>query len=84
MSGNRKRPEWADLRRALQRISDAVDRCHLRKSKYTAGRVDGLIMAMDELRDAFPHIHVRIDGSDRCALCDLDLRDDIHIRERKK
>ena len=40
---------------------------------------------IDRLNNAFSHGHVRNpDGGDLCAVCGLDLREDVHIREGRQ
>ena len=73
---------WADFRSAFTRISHAAARNNHIGSAEALARSDGLNIAMDELQDAFRHIHVRSDNGDKCALCDLDLRNNIHVRTK--
>lgn len=80
MSVDRDRIAWADFRKAITRIREEI---HIRKNattETTLGQIDGLEMALTEMEDAFQHIHVKRDGDDICALCDLDLRNPIHHR----
>lgn len=76
------RMAWAEFRKAYIRIRQEFNRNQSTGSQDALARADGLETAMDELHEAFQHIHVRSDDGDKCALCDLDLRNDIHIRSK--
>ena len=80
MSDQRERLAWADFRRAHKRIIQALDACYRTSSNSSLAKADGIEHALMELHDAFAHIHVASDDGDRCALCDLDLRNEIHVR----
>lgn len=59
-----------ELRKRLDAALDGVD-------TFTAGK------AIEELFAECTHVHIHVasrDGTDRCALCGLDLRDEIHER----
>jgi len=69
---------WSAFSEVYGRITDEIrlrNRCH---SETALGQLDGLEMALTELRDSFRHTHVRSDDADICALCGLDLRNEIH------
>ena len=73
---------WDRFTEAYQRIRAAHHRCSgLRAESHTMATADGLEEAMMELHEAFQHRHVRSDDGDRCGLCGLDLRNEIHIRD---
>lgn len=75
------RPSWDQFRTAYLRIEENADVFRVSRSPTGKPAESGLRLALDELTSAFMHRHVRSDDGDNCALCGLDLRNDIHIRE---
>jgi hypothetical protein len=69
---------WADFRVSFARIKSSHSRA-IKANRLE--QADGLEMALDELTDAFAHIHVAGNDGETCALCDLTFRHPIHIRE---
>ena len=72
---------WERFTEAYRRISDAERLCHRSGSAHALERADAFETAREELHDAFQHRHVRSDDGDKCGLCGLDLRNEIHIRD---
>jgi len=79
----KERIAWADARQAIREIVKRRDRYQRHGGQDSLMRADGLEMALEEIYDAFMHIHVRSDDGDKCSLCDLDIRSDIHGRGQK-
>lgn len=76
-----ERISWADFRKAYSRIDAARSRRQKTGSQIALAAADGLDEALMEMQDAFQHHHVRSDNGDKCALCDLDIRNEIHVRK---
>lgn len=74
--------EWAAFCAAHQRITEKLEMCLRTSSEESLARADAFEEALMEMYDAFSHFHMRSDEGDRCALCGLDLRNEIHRAAR--
>jgi len=72
--------EWDKFQDAYKHISRELEICLRTPSEQNLARVDAYEQALAEMRDAFMHNHVSSDNGDTCALCGLDIQNEIHSR----
>ena len=72
--------DWEAFKRAHGLMRASVVRYVGSTTLQNMAKHDAFEEALEDLEDAFRHYHEASDDGDKCGLCGLDIRNNIHIR----